>query len=62
MLVGDEPVFGWPARPRTAVVSVSKIWPIPAAGTPLMIKGLSVSYVPIADNFIVPPFGAFGLT
>ncbi len=61
-LLGDEAVFA----PRFILgrnrQRVEKIWPIPAAGTPLMTKGLSVSKVPIAASRIVPPFGASGLT
>ena len=35
---------------------------MPAAGTPLMMKGFSVSKVPWAPNLTSPPLGASGLT
>src|SRR5437773_5725262 len=41
-------------------MSVSKACPRPAAGTPLRVKGLSVSKVPMADSLTAPPLGALG--
>ena len=43
-----------------ATVSVSKSWPAPAAGTPLRMKGLRLSKVPIAASRTSPPLGASG--
>ena len=42
-------------------VRVSKIPPMPAAGTPFRMNGLSVSNVPSAASLTLPPFAAAGL-
>jgi hypothetical protein len=44
-----------------AVISVSNTWPSPAAASPLMMKGLKLSKLPIEWRRAKPPFGAFGL-
>ena len=43
-------------------VSVSNVMPMPAAGTPLRMKGLRLSNVPMAASVTPPPLGARGLT
>jgi hypothetical protein len=47
---------------KELTVSVSKISPRPTAGTPLRMKGLRVSKVPMAASLTLPPLGASGLT
>ena len=45
-----------------ATVSVSNVVAMPAAGTPLRMKGLRLSNVPMAGSVTLPPFGARGST
>ena len=47
---------------RAATVRDSNTSPMPAAGTPLITNGLSVSKVPSAGRRTSPPRGAFGFT
>ena len=47
---------------REPTISDSNTSPMPAAGTPLITKGLSVSKVPSAESRTSPPRGALGFT